>query len=270
MNEIYKRNLLNLFFPSVCMSVRAVSFRNHRKLLLQGFVHEPKKYRRAIIYLHGFPSTMDGGPKRFCAALSRKGFLCLRFNFSGVPPSEGNFERKLMSDEVKDIKAAVDFLQKNYALKKIVLVGHSTGAIDAALYAYKDKRLSGLVLSGCVSKLDEAVHYDFTDKQVRSFWEKGYIVYSKPGKYYTGKKLRKEFYDEFFTLNIEKAIRSYTRPLLVLHGERDEGVPVQNARAVYAYARKPKKLVIIKGADHRFTRGLRAAVDAIARFARSV
>lgn len=178
----------------------------------------------------------------------------MRFEFSGTNTSEGKFENKLMSKEVKEIKLAINFLQKNYGFQKLILIGHSTGAIDAALYAHKDKRITKLILSGGVSDLKHAVRYDFTDLQVHQFWKQGYITYHRPGHWSNNKKLNKAFYDEFFTINLPLAIQKFHKPVLILHGEKDEGVPVFNARQVYKLLPGKKKLAIIKGADHGFSR----------------
>lgn len=182
------------------------------------------------------------------------GFFCLRFGFTGTRPSDGKFEDKTMSQEVMDIRSAVDFLERKYGYKKVALIGISTGAIDAALYAHTDKRIEKLVLLSGVSDLKNAAHYDFSDEQIRMFWKKGYIVYQRPGHWVHRKKLKKKFYDEFFTLNIPGALRKYRLPLLVVHGSKDECVPEFNAHELYKIANKPKKLAIVKGADHTFSK----------------
>ena len=254
-----------------------VSFKNHRGLTLRGVVHVPQHYEKAVVWLHGFPGDMDGTAKRFCTALSRNGYVCLRFDFSGSNTSDGKYEDKLMSEEVKDVRAAVNFIKKHYPTKKLVLAGISTGAIDAALYAHTDRRVSGLVLAGGVSYLDQAARYDFTDRQVREFWLKGYTHHPPLGKLRRGSwipnkgKLKKAFYDEFFTLDIPKAIKQYRKPLLVLHGEKDEAIPsAKDPHELYALAHKPKQLVIIKGGDHRLRKQFRPALAALLRFIRRV
>ena len=232
-----------------------VSFQNGHGLTLRGIVIEPKKFDTAIVYLHGFPSHIKGFTgTRLAKAMERSNYLFFTFDFSHTDSSDGKFEDKLMSKEVEDIKYALDFLEDNYPFKRLVLYGHSTGAIDAALYAHKDKRIDRLILTGAVHDLKNAAHYDFTDEQVREFWQKGFIVYNKPGKWYHQKRLNKAFYDEFFSLDIPKAIKKYKKPLLLVHGECDEAVPVKDAEELLAIANKPKKLVIIKGADHSFTK----------------
>jgi uncharacterized protein len=244
-----------------------VSFKNHKGLTLRGVVHVPKRYDTAFVFLHGFPGSMSGSSKRACTALAKKGWLCLRFDFSGSASSDGAFEHKLMSDEVKDTRAAIDFLAANYSYKKLILLGHSTGAIDAALYAHTDKRITGLVLAGTVAKLDEAAHYDFSDRQVREFWTKGYTHtrYKEPWMK-KGGKLFKAFYDEFFTLDLPKAIRAYRRPLLVIHGSKDNLVPLSEAKAMHAQARSPKKFVVVQGGDHSFKPRVSAFVSAVYSF----
>jgi len=230
---------------------KKVEFKNRKGLKLKGIVSGPKNAKTAIVVLHGFPANMDGSQKRVCNALNKHGYLTLRFSFGGTPPSEGKFEDKLMSKEVDDTKYAIDFMYKNYKFKKLILAGHSTGAIDGALYAYKDKRISKLILSGVVGKLSEAARYDFTDWQVRDFWKKGYIIYKRKGRWYGNKKLKKAFYDEFFKLDVLKSIKKFKKPLLIIHGEKDVIPATKDPIELYKAARKPKKLVIMKGAGHK-------------------
>lgn len=233
--------------------IKSVSFKNKRGLLLRGIVHIPRGFRTAVVFCHGFPSsTMGSTSRRIGPELSLAGFLVLRFTMSHTPPSEGKFEDKLMSAEVEDIKAAVDFVSSNFSFKKLVLYGHSTGAIDAALYAYRDKRIHKLILTGAVADLKNAVRYDFTDEQARDFWKKGYIVYHRKDEWVDGKKLKKRFYDEFFKLDIPRAIRKFKKPLLIVHGEKDAIPYEREALALYKMANRPKKFVLIKGADHSF------------------
>jgi len=234
---------------------KPISFRNGRGLTLRGFVFEPRKYDTAVVFLHGFPSSCRGFTvPRISKAAEKAGYLLLVFDFSHTDSSDGKFEDKLMSKEVDDVKYAIDFLSANYPFKQLVVIGHSTGAIDAALYAHSDPRIDKLVLMGPVSDLKHAARYDFTDLQMHDFWMKGYIRYNRPGKWYHGKKLKKAFYDEFFRLDIPAAISKFKKPLLIVHGEKDEVIPVEkDPKELFRMANKPKKLVIIKGSDHSFS-----------------
>lgn len=263
-----KRKLANLPLG------KQIEFTNHKKEILRGYVHVPteeKKVGVACIFLHGFPGSMENTAHRVCYGLYRRGFLAMRFEFSGTNTSDGKFEDKRISKEVKEIKYAIDFLEKEYKCKKIVLIGHSTGAINAALYAHKDSRVAKLVLLAGVSKLDEGVRYDFTDRQVHDFWKKGHIVYKREEKWYHNMKLPKAYYDEFFTLNIPQAIKKFRRPVLIVHGSHDEAIPLhKDPQELLSFANRPKKLVIVRGADHRFMhpRHLQHVVREISLFSR--
>lgn len=235
---------------------KAIEFKNGKDQILRGFIHIPKNKKKpdAIITLHGFPGSCDGKRLRTTASkLQKLGYLVLRFDFSGTDSSDGKFEDKLISNEVSDIKYAIDFLKNNYSIGKLILYGHSTGATDASLYAYKDKRINKLILSGVVFDLKKSVHYDFSDEQVRDFWTKGYATYPWAHGWLVGKRIKKEYYDEFFKLDIPKSIKKYRRPLLIIHGDHDEHIKTEIAKELYETANKPKKLVIMKGADHKFS-----------------
>ena len=232
--------------------IHTVAF-EHKNKTLRGFVHVPKRYKTAVILLHGFPSRCQGFTISRMAKVLEKKHLVFRFDFSGTDMSDGKFENKLISQEVKEIKSAVNFLCNNYEFEKLVLVGHSTGAIDAALYAHKDKRVDKIVLIGGSGDLKEAVKYEFTPLQVRAFWKKGFIKYEREDKWYDGYKLNKAYYDEFFSLDMLKALGKYKRPTLIIHAEKDEFIPLKDAKQLFNSASSPKKLVVIRNANHQFS-----------------
>ena len=243
------------------MAVKEISFKNSKKQTLRGFVHLPSKsksIRKAIIYLHGFPGHCTGSAEVFSKELEKLGYLALRFDFSGTDLSDGAFSSKLMSKEVAEIRDAIDFLFRDYGpmFDELILSGISTGAIDAALYACMDERVDKLILLGAVSDLKHSVRYDFTDLQVHDFWSKGYVKYSRLGKWYDGKKLKKAFYDEFFVLDIPLAISKWKGPTLIIHGSLDEAIPVSDPKELFSLCNKPKKLLIVRGADHVFSNPL--------------
>lgn len=235
--------------------MQKISFQNKDRLTLRGFVYEPLfgSCDTAILFLHGFPGHCSGTARRFCRVLSLFGYRTMGFDFSGSDTSDGKFSDKLMSKEVSDVKYAIDFLEKEFGFKKLFLIGISTGAIDAALYAHTDKRITGVVLLSGVADLKRGVHYDFTAEQIASFKKEGHIIYNHFGKWYHGKKLKKAFYNEFFVLDIPNALREYKKPLLIVHGSCDEAVPLLEAKELYDVANEPKKLVVIKNADHQFS-----------------
>ncbi len=235
--------------------VKAIEFRNGKNQTLRGFIHEPLRYKTAVVFLHGFPAHCNYPAIRyFSTALSALGNLVLRFNFSGTDTSDGNFEDKTFSKEIDDVRYAIDYLTQNYQFEQLVLVGHSGGAIDASLYADRDDRVDKVVLISGVSDLEKAVEIEFTKKQIKNFEERGYIIYNQPERWHHQKRLNRQFYDEFFKLDIPKALRRYKKPLLIIHGAEDEIVPVSHAYGLYEIANQPKQLMIIEGADHNLSK----------------
>lgn len=241
------------------MAVKEISFKNFKKQTLRGFIHLPSKKksnRKALIYLHGFPGHCTGSAEVFAKKLGKLGYLVLRFDFSGTDLSDGKFSEKLMSTEVKEIRDGIDFLYKECSDKfdELILCGISTGAIDASLYAHTDDRVSKLVLLGASSDLKHAVRYDFSAVQVHDFWTKGYVKYSYEGKWVHGKKIKKAFYDEFFVLDIPSAMKKWKGPTLIIHGSKDEAIPAdKDPKELFEICNKPKKLLIVRGADHVFS-----------------
>jgi pimeloyl-ACP methyl ester carboxylesterase len=233
--------------------LKPIQFQNEKKLTLRGFVHEPERFDTAVIFLHGFPASNNYAVStRIGESLEKLNYLVLRFEFSGTNTSDGDFENKLMSEEVKDIKSAIDYVESNYTFKKLLLVGHSTGAIDAALYAYQDSRIDKLILLGGVGNLKEAVSYDFSNEQVNEFLKNGFLTFKVENHWTYRKKLNKAFYDEFFTLDVLGSLNKFENQVLIIHGEKDEAVPVSKDPLELNEAAKNSRLVIIKNADHKF------------------
>ena len=231
-------------------------------MVLHGFIHHPEPdlaNRRAIVYLHGFPGDCSGSAARFCNRFDKLGYLCLRFDFSGSASSDGEFCDKLISQEVKDVGSAVDFLFKEYGefFDELIIIGCSTGAIDAALYAHTDLRVNKIVLLAGVSDLKHAVHYDFSDELISKFLNEGEICYDFEEwfceEWFYGKKLKRAFYDEFFVLDIPSALRNFKGATLIMHGSEDVAIPVsKDPHELLALCNEPKQLVIVEGAVHNF------------------
>ncbi len=231
----------------------SISFKNHQGHTLVGeYTDHGRDW--AVIIAHGFPTSANGSTVRnLRSALAARMYNVLTFDFHGSGRSEGDFEHKLMSNEVRDLGAAIDFLEEEKQIERVVLLGHSTGAIDVALYDPSDHRVSAKVLMGGVADLTTAVNYDFTPLQIKDFWEKGEIQYLREGEWYHEKKLKKAFYDEFFELSIEQSLSEYHKPLLIAHGTEDFLDYKKEALPLYARANEPKELFVQEGADHKFS-----------------
>lgn len=218
----------------------------------------------AICLCHGIPSGQhnptDGGypalAERFCAA----GFVTLIFNFRGTGQSQGNLD---LLGWARDLDSAIDFLYQLDEVDKsrLCLLGSSAGAAVSVYVAANDPRIS------CVATLACAANFFFSP--------------GKPGEeraaslvdHFRGigvirdadfPPLPDEWLEGFNTVApIRWVHRISPRPLLLVHGDKDDLVTVEHAFKLHERAGKPKKLVIIPGAGHRLRLEEKAVATAL-------
>ncbi|MCJ7426305.1 MAG: alpha/beta fold hydrolase [Dehalococcoidales bacterium] len=201
---------------------------------------------------HGIPAGIPDPNDRGYASLAEKvgsnGFAVLIFNFRGAGASGGNLD---MLGWTRDLKAAIDCL---YTLPEVdtsrfSLLGFSGGAVVSVYVAAKDKRISSVVACACPAEFDFFTRGDNPQSLIDHYREIGAIRDNdfppSPREWLDGFKLVKP---------IDYIARISPRPLLLVHGSRDDTVSVDDARRLYAQAGEPKKLVIIEGAGHRLRR----------------
>lgn len=176
-------------------------------------------------------------------ALEKEGFNALRFSFAGNGNSDGKFEDCTITKEVKDLKAVVDAAE-DAGYNRICYMGHSMGAAVGILSAVKDERIELLAsLSGMVHTKD------FCDREFGD---------QTPGKgcMWDDKEcpLSKTFVEDMAKI---KSVLGKTEkievPFLILHGDKDDVVPVEEGQELYANSYEPKELVILEGVDHVYS-----------------
>ena len=177
-------------------------------------------------------------------SLADAGFNALRFSFAGNGNSEGKFEASTISKEVKDLRAIVDAAE-NEGYHRICYVGHSMGGAVGVLAAAKDERIELLIsLAGMVhtKKFCETEFGDVTPGK-GNMWEE------------EGCPLSKAYVDDMAKINtLANKTEKIEVPWLLVHGDKDDVVPVEEGQEMYAAAYEPKELVILEGANHVFSR----------------
>jgi dipeptidyl aminopeptidase/acylaminoacyl peptidase len=243
------------------MEVQEVGFKANG-LELAGELHIPsrEKVHPALCICHGIPAVphdpTDKGytllAQRFCHA----GFITLIFNFRGTGKSEGNLD---ILGWTRDLQAALDFL---YSLKEVdkthfCLLGFSGGAAVSVYTAARDSRVSSVVTCACPADFRSLSQRETPLDTIQRFRQIGTIR------------------DEDFPPSIEEWQRGFEtispvnwvdkispRPLLLVHGDADELIPLEHARRLYQKAKEPKELETIPGAKHKM-RLEKAAIDFI-------
>ncbi len=222
-------------------------------LNLPGEVYFPEttsKPSPALCLCHGIPSGQpaSGGDtgypglaERFCAA----GFITLIFSFRGAGEAQGNLD---MLGWTRDLKAAIDYLAGVEEVDKshLCLLGSSAGAAVSVYVTANDPRVSSLVTFACPAEFGF-----MTDKQraratIDHFRSIGVIRDA------AFPQSVDDWLAGFSTVSPLRWIDKISpRSLLLVHGEKDDLVPVEHARTLFKKAGEPKKLVIIPGAGHR-------------------
>ncbi|MEM2816626.1 MAG: alpha/beta fold hydrolase [Candidatus Bathyarchaeia archaeon] len=208
---------------------------------LVGNLHKPHKRAPCIIGLHGLESDKDGGKWPVMAeAFCKAGFAFLRFNFRGCghdsEKSEGNFEDTCLTTRIADYRAAVKFLAENGGidLDRIGAVGSSFGGMIAI--AAQEKTVKALTTLAAPYTMPAISRVNGE-----------YLILP------SGNRLKKSFYEDLSRYDLLEVI-SRAPPILIIHGSHDQIVPVEHALRLYEHTPALKKLEIVAGADHVFSK----------------
>ncbi|MBI5511784.1 MAG: alpha/beta fold hydrolase [Deltaproteobacteria bacterium] len=235
-------------------------FGNRRGQTLAGILHgEPND--AVVISCHGMLSDKNGSKhQRLAADLEALQLPCLRFDFAGRGESEGRLFDLSFTHEVEDLDAAITYLASRGATR-FGLFGSSMGGAVALLAAARDERVRAVATLAAVGYPGDIAgrHPD----EARAFLERGQLeTVAGP--------IGRGFYDDAKAHDVIGAVRALHIPLLVLHGEEDDVVPVSDAHDIATEARHVT-LEIVPGADHRFSNpvhlkpAMRLAVEFFAR-----
>jgi putative redox protein len=232
-------------------SIEPVRLTSRRGVSLAGLLHLPDGVgalaeRPVVVLCHGMESTKEGAKHQGLAArLGARGYPCLRFDFSYVGESEGRFEDLTISGEVEDLAGACDFLFARGA-RRLGLIGSSLGGTVAVLFAGREPRVRALVTVAAVARplgiVERMPKAAVAEWRRRGFREE-----------HGGGRLKRDFLDDLARVDVLAAAGALTAATLVTHGDRDDVVPVGDARALHAALPEPKALAITPGGDHRYS-----------------
>lgn len=222
-------------------SVEPMDLRNHLgERLDHAFTPGRAGSRQLVVIGHGVTSHHDR-PWLVALALvlADAGLASLRFSFAGNGKSEGSFEAATIGKEVDDLKSVVDAL----AGRELAYVGHSMGAAVGVLAAAGEPRLRALVSLAGITHLQAFVTRHF------AHLVPGDLMFGKPGC-----PLAAAFLADAARIGSTLgAAARIAAPWLLVHGDQDELVPLQDSRDAQAACPQRAELLVLPGADHRFT-----------------
>ena len=182
--------------------------------------------------------------KRIAEQLTMRGIGVLRFDFTGLGGSEGEFANTHFSSNVDDLIAAADHLRKSYAAPTI-LIGHSLGGTAMLAAAHKIPEARGVVTIAAPYHPNHVTNLFKAD--IDKLRKQGEIEVSLAGRTF---RIKREFLDDVAETNLKDCIANLRKALLVFHSPTDELVGIENASQIFIGAKHPKSFVSLAGADH--------------------
>jgi uncharacterized OsmC-like protein/pimeloyl-ACP methyl ester carboxylesterase len=197
------------------------------------------------LFAHCFTCSKDVlAAKRIAATLSAKGIAVLRFDFTGLGSSEGDFANSTFSSNVADLVLAADHLRQTRQAPAI-LIGHSLGGAAILAAAEQIPEAKAVVTIAAPSDPAHVTHL-FKDR-IEDIRQQGEVEVSLAGRPF---RIKREFLDDVAERSLTAQIAKLHKALLVMHSPTDDTVGIDNATHIFVAAKHPKSFVSLAGADH--------------------
>lgn len=240
------------------MTAQRIEFEGAQGHVLAARLDLPEQTPRAYaLFAHCFTCGKDISAARHIArALTHEGIAVLRFDFTGIGHSEGEFANTNFSSNVEDLVAAASHLRER-AKAPSILIGHSLGgaAVLAAAGAIPEAR--AVVTLGAPSDPGHVAHH-FSEHWA-DIRQCGEAEVQLAGRTF---KVRKQFLEDVSSYPLTEKIANLRRALLVMHSPLDETVGIESATNIFSAAKHPKSFVTLDTADHLLSRKEDAAYAA--------
>ncbi|MGA8888585.1 MAG: alpha/beta fold hydrolase [Pseudolabrys sp.] len=201
------------------------------------------------LFAHCFTCGKDNlAAKHISERLAMCGIGVLRFDFTGLGMSEGEFADTHFSSNVDDLVAAGDHLRKTYGAPAI-LIGHSLGGAAVLAAARRIPDAHAVVTIAAPS--DPAHVVGLFKDHVDKIREQGQVEVQLAGRPF---RIKREFLDDVAQQRIEDCLANLRKALLVFHSPTDDIVGIENASRIFITAKHPKSFVSLAGADHLLSR----------------
>jgi len=197
------------------------------------------------LFAHCFTCTKNlKSINHISRALTRERVAVLRFDFTGLGESEGDFADTNFSTNIADLVAAADFLESEYEAPKI-LIGHSLGGAAVLQAAGKIRSSKAVAVIGAPADPAHVMrHFREHQETIALDGEAEIAIEGRPFR------IKKQFLDDLGAVEMEKAVRNLKKALLIFHSPVDDTVGIDNAAKIFQYARHPKSFISLDQADH--------------------
>jgi putative redox protein len=227
-----------------------LDFPNAQGQTLAALLDRPEGPVRAVaLFAHCFTCGKDNkAARRIAEGLKLHGIAVLRFDFTGLGASEGEFANTTFSSNVDDLVAAADHLRQKLAAPAI-LIGHSLGGAAVLAAAHRVAEARAVVTIGAPA--DPAHVTGLLKDRVADIALQGEAEVTLGGRQF---KVRRAFLDDIAEQTLTARIANLHKALLVFHSPTDDTVGIDNASHIFLAAKHPKSFISLSGADHLLSR----------------
>ncbi|MEZ4376264.1 MAG: bifunctional alpha/beta hydrolase/OsmC family protein [Polyangiaceae bacterium] len=205
----------------------------------------PGEVKAVALFAHCFTCSKDSfAAARIARGLAARGFAVLRFDFTGLGASDGEFANTNFSSNVEDLVLAARALEADFTTPSL-LVGHSLGGTAVIVAA---RRLSGIKAVVTINAPHEPAHVErFLEPATAEIQARGEATVRLAGRPF---QIKRQFLEDIESQKIDEHLAHLGAALLVFHSPEDDTVAIENAQKIYQAARHPKSFVSLEGADH--------------------
>ncbi|MCG2461124.1 bifunctional alpha/beta hydrolase/OsmC family protein [Flavobacteriaceae bacterium F89] len=232
------------------MNLQKLTFKNKDGDTLVGRLELPadQNPHNFALFAHCFTCGKNlSAIKHISRALTANGFGVLRFDFTGLGESEGEFAETNFSGNIKDLVVAAEFLKEHYQ-SPTLLIGHSLGG-TAALYSAASipsiKAVATIAAPSNPSHVKRLLKGSLEDIEQR-----GAAIVKLGDREFT---IKKQFLDDLDKTPLSAVLQSLNKSILIMHSPQDNLVAIKNAEEIYKAGRHPKSFISLNGADHLLT-----------------
>lgn len=230
--------------------IKRVEFAGHSGAMLAARLDLPRDEPRACaLFAHCFTCSKDiAAARAVTQTLADLGIAVLRFDFTGLGHSGGEFANTHFSSNIEDLVAAADFMRAKLQAPAI-LIGHSLGGAAVLAAASRIPESKVVVTIGAPAEPEHVLKS--LGASLSTIKEKGEASVTLAGRSF---RIERSFIKDVSAVKLRDAIGKLRRALLILHASRDETVGIGNAAGIFDAAKHPKSFVSLDDADHLLTR----------------
>lgn len=232
------------------IGVEKFTFTGSQGQQLDGRLEKPlyQRPRGTALFAHCFTCTMHShAATRIASALAAKGLAVLRFDFTGLGGSGGDFANAGFASNVEDLAAAAQALA-DADLAPELLIGHSLGG--AAVIAAASRIPSARAVATINAPFDAAHVFEHFGDALAQIEREGEGTVTLAGRDF---RVSRDFLEQGRGQPQQQRLADLGLPLLVMHAPQDETVGIEDARRIFKAARHPKSFIALEGADHLLT-----------------